>query len=300
MRGSWLLMFFVIQAGNLVKTLHGSLQGWNEAEEPSCEELRALWNTISQSVRMSEFTNEIPVLPWEIYSYIDNHHQKSGRRKHQKSDHFRTANTLQDIFPSSRLTQSSSASFPATYEQNPSPNQELSGIFHSFHESSPRLADWETTSSFSKPSAAQSGTKKKGGSEMVHSPSWGLPEEVGMFGRFVDFDEDMPVITNSHGIKTSVGEWSEPLYPGMPRELYAKGESCFQVANRHCTTDEQCLCSGQNILRCQHGACKNNHMNVGTFADANEYGMWHDGPLPSSRLGLLKRLRKRSNKFIFM
>ncbi|GFY55194.1 uncharacterized protein TNIN_340621 [Trichonephila inaurata madagascariensis] len=95
MRGSWLLMFFVVQVGNLVKTLHGSLHGWNEADEPTCEELRTLWNTISQSVKMSEFTNEIPLLPLEVYSYIDNHHQKSGRRKHQKNEYFRTANTLQ-------------------------------------------------------------------------------------------------------------------------------------------------------------------------------------------------------------
>ncbi|GFU27889.1 uncharacterized protein TNCV_449891 [Trichonephila clavipes] len=231
MRGSWLLMFFVVQVGNLVKTLHGSLHGWNEADEPTCEELRALWNTISQSVKMSEFTNEIPLLPLEVFSYIDNHHQKSGRRKHQKNEYFRTANTLQDIFPNSRLSQSSSSSFPVSYEHSTSPNQELNGIFHNFHEPSPGLTDWDTASSFSKPSAAQSGTKKKGVGEIMHSPSWGLPEEVGMFGRFIDFDEDVPVVANSHNVKTSVGEWSEPLYPGMSLELYPKGVALFESSH---------------------------------------------------------------------
>ncbi|GFY37530.1 uncharacterized protein TNIN_51451 [Trichonephila inaurata madagascariensis] len=101
----------------------------------------------------------------------------------------------------------------------------MNGIFHNFHEPSPGLTDWDTASSFSKPSAAQSGTKKKGVGEIMHSPSWGLPEEVGMFGRFIDFDEDVPVVAKSHNVKTSVGEWSEPLYPGMSLELYPKGVS---------------------------------------------------------------------------
>ncbi|GBM02255.1 hypothetical protein AVEN_108805-1 [Araneus ventricosus] len=83
-------MFFVIQTGNLFTVLDGSLHGWIESDEPTCEELRTFWNTLSRSVKMSELTNEIPLLPWEVFSFINNHNQKSGRKKF-----LRTATSMQ-------------------------------------------------------------------------------------------------------------------------------------------------------------------------------------------------------------
>ncbi|GIY38220.1 uncharacterized protein CEXT_781511 [Caerostris extrusa] len=175
------------------------------------------------------------------------------------------------------------------------PSQDLDGFFGKFHEPSRALGDWETSNSISGPSMAQSGTKKKGGSESTHFPSWGAPEEVGMFGRFVDFDENVPIITRDRGLKSNTGGWSEPLFSPPS---YATGESCHRIINRRCTVDEQCLCASQNMLRCRLGKCSNYHSYTG---EENKYGFWHDGPLPSSQLGLHKRLQKRrSDKSIFM
>ncbi|GIY38222.1 hypothetical protein CEXT_781521 [Caerostris extrusa] len=60
MSGMWLLVFLIIQAGNLIRVLNGSFHGSARSDEPTCEELRTFWNAVSQSMRMNEFTNEIP------------------------------------------------------------------------------------------------------------------------------------------------------------------------------------------------------------------------------------------------
>ncbi|CAL1291588.1 unnamed protein product [Larinioides sclopetarius] len=301
MRGSWLFMFFVIQTGNLFTALDGSLHGWIESEEPTCEELRTFWNTLSRSVKMSEFTNEIPIMPWEVFSFINTHNQKSGRKKF-----LRTANSMQnvfpldDTFPKPRLTHPGPVSGQDPFQaQKSPPNQDITGIFDSnFHGPSQKLLGWEMTNSIFSPTTAQSGAKKKGGGgDIMHSPSWGMPEEVGTFGRFVDFDEDVPVLTRKQGLTQSSGGWSEPLLSPPSYELYAIGESCLQIVNKYCMADEQCTCAGRDVLRCHHGKCISYHMNNG---EENQYGYWHDGPLPHSSLGLLKRLRKRNDKSIFM
>ncbi|KAF8770704.1 hypothetical protein HNY73_018201 [Argiope bruennichi] len=265
MRGSWLLMFCVIQTGSLFRFLDGSLHGWIESDEPTCEELRSFWNTLNRSVKMSEFTNEIPLIPWEVFSYINNHSQKSGKKKF-----LRTANPMQNVF-----TLNGAFAKPHLARPNPdigqepfqvlkpSPNQDVAGIIGSnFHEPSQKLIGWEMSNSIFSPTTAQSGAKKKGGGgNVVHSPSWGMPEEVGTFGRFVDFDEAVPVLTRKQDVKQYSGGWSEPLLPSPSYELYAIGDPCLQIVNKYCMADEQCTCAGRDVLRCHHGKCISYHTN---------------------------------------
>ncbi|GBM02259.1 hypothetical protein AVEN_108807-1 [Araneus ventricosus] len=175
---------------------------------------------------------------------------------------------LDDTFAKPRLTRPSPVTGQEPFQvQKSSPNQDITGIFDSnFHGPSQKLMGWEMTNSIFSPATAQSGAKKKGGGgDIMHSSSWGMPEEVGTFGRFVDFDEDVPVLTRKQGLIQSSGGWSEPLLPSPSYELYAIGESCLQTVNKYCMADEQCTCAGRDVLRCHHGKCISYHMNNGTL-----------------------------------
>ncbi|GBN80198.1 hypothetical protein AVEN_129397-1, partial [Araneus ventricosus] len=131
---------------------------------------------------------------------------------------------LDDTFAKTRLARPSPVTEQEPFQvQKSPPNQDITGIFDSnFHEPSQKLMGWEMTNSIFNPTTAQSGAKKKGGGgDIMHSSSWGMPEEVRTFGRFFDFDEDVPVLTRKQGLKQSSGGWSEPLLPSPSYELCA-------------------------------------------------------------------------------
>lgn len=71
----------------------------------------------------------------------------------------------------------------------PSPHLQNNGPFGDFASGPPNhLGNFEEFI-FDSP-----GTRKKGGSDSIQSEPWGLPEEVGQFGRFLDdFDGDFAV-----------------------------------------------------------------------------------------------------------
>ncbi|KAG8187787.1 hypothetical protein JTE90_025825 [Oedothorax gibbosus] len=291
MPGLWFFLLVFVEAGHL--TTDAWMTREDEDAYPSCDELRSLWNSISRSERTSEMTNEIPLVPWNaFYEGSPRFQHKGGRRKNVQPKSHLLTNAVQDIFteenpPSVHHIPAVEPFFiPRPHSENNGP---LLGHFGN-------IAGPQTLETINLPSFAHSpnpllDTTKKGDRNSMDSESWGLPEDVGLFGRFLDIDEDFP-LTNS---RDRQGWNANSAHFGAP-SFEVVLEPCLKVINKACTFDEQCVCVGWNTLKCIHGECNSQQLKT---EKENEHGSWHYGPLPYSKLGRQKRLR-RSNKFTFM
>ncbi|KFM76358.1 hypothetical protein X975_13779, partial [Stegodyphus mimosarum] len=141
-------------------------------------------------------------------------------------------------------------------------NNDLKGVFGDFH-SLPEVpssvdSQWHFKSEapFIGPSSVIPGEKKNIDNEEFFEPQWGEPEEVGMFGRFVDLVGGS--LHQTRVPKDSIENWPEVPFVMEP-SLPAQGNlqiRCSEIIYKDCFSETECICSGSLFLECSQGKCR--------------------------------------------
>ncbi|XP_054720312.1 uncharacterized protein LOC129229953 [Uloborus diversus] len=283
-----------------------------EEESPTCDELLAFWNIVSKTVKMSQITNEIPVIPVELFTDLQHQNKlkahSRNRVKTNKSqrknlmnmfemDHHQPLTTLNIPSMNSRTHSQPLSAFP----QQEDPHYQVSndvtdGNFGEFLSNFEEIPSTTLTASWlPEPRVSAFSPPETKNTEEMYVPKWGSPEEVGMFGQFLDVDERSAGHTQMRRIpKEPQGKWTAFAELEVPEVQIL----CAQVRNKECSSDTQCNCNSWLGYKCIHGRCTLEKKFENGYT--NHYGTWHNGPLPSSKLGIFSRLRKRNSRYVFM